>query len=254
MSDVLVLCYHAVSPVWTAELSVTPEDFEHQISSLLHRGFKPATFREAALNPRSRRTLAITFDDAFASVIRSAAPILERLDACATVFVPTAFIGTSAALAWDGIDHWQGTKDAGELEPMSWAALQSLADRGWEIGSHTSTHPRLTRLDDERLAFELRESRTECARRIGSCDTVAYPYGDVDERVAQAAKDAGYLAGAALSSRLERLGPLRAPRVGIYHVDTPRRFRLKVARSTRMLRASHLWGRLPSAAAAGGGA
>ena len=35
---------------------------------------------------------------------------------------------------------------------MSWAELRTLADAGWEIGSHTVTHPHLTQLDDATLA------------------------------------------------------------------------------------------------------
>jgi hypothetical protein len=75
------------------------------------------------------------------------------------------------------------------------------------------------------------------------CTSVAYPYVDVDERVAAAAQAAGYEAGAALSSRLSALGPLRWPRVGIYHGDTQRRFRLKASRPMRLMRASALWPR-----------
>lgn len=241
MGDVLVFCYHALSPTWEADLSVTPEQFERQVTHLLRRGWRAVTFIEAALNPPARQTLAITFDDAFASVKEYAAPILADRGVPATVFAPTAFTSSASPLSWPGIDHWRSTRHAGELAAMQWNDLAELADGGWEIGSHTRTHPRLTQLDDERLAVELGESRDECTRRLGRpCQTIAYPYGDVDERVADAARLVGYRAGAALSSSLVRLGPYRYPRIGVYHCDVAWRFGLKATRGMRELRASKL--------------
>jgi peptidoglycan/xylan/chitin deacetylase (PgdA/CDA1 family) len=241
MTDVLVLCYHALSPTWESELSLTPETFEYQVRHLLDRGWHPTTFAAAVLEPPASRTLAITFDDAFASVKRYAAPVLARLGAPATIFAPTAFIG-GRPLSWAGLDTWQDTPDAGELDAMTWDDLGALAKLGWEIGSHTQTHPRLTELSAPDLERELVESRDECSRILGvACRSIAYPYGDVDARVADAARRVGYCAGAALPSRLERLGPYRYPRVAIYRHDASWRFRLKAARPVRELRASKLW-------------
>jgi peptidoglycan/xylan/chitin deacetylase (PgdA/CDA1 family) len=238
----LVLCYHALSPTWEADLSIAPDAFQHQIEFFLRRGWHPATFTQAVLGPPRRKTLAITFDDAFASVKRYAAPVLERHGAPATVFAPTTFMSGSGPLTWEGIDHWRESGDAGELEAMNWTDLAALAEQGWEIGSHTRTHPKLTQLSDPELMDELADSRQQCSEALGcECTTIAYPYGDVDARVARAAERTGYLAGAALSSQLTRLGPHRQPRVGVYHVDVGWRFRLKASGPVRALRASPLW-------------
>ena len=125
---------------------------------------------------------------------------------------------------------------------MSWEDLGRLQEAGWEVGSHTRTHPRLTNLDDSAVRDELAESRHEIATHLSTpCETVAYPYGDVDERVARVAQSAGYLAGAALTSGLRARGPQRWPRVGIYNGDQMWRFRLKASRTIRRLRASRFW-------------
>src|SRR5262249_46042224 len=102
--------------------------------------------------------------------------------------------------------------------------------------------PRLTKLADSGLAEELRGSREECARHLGRpIAAIAYPYGDVDERVAGFAARSGYAAGAALSRGLQLLGPHRYPRIRAYHADEWWRFRLKASRPMRALRRSPLW-------------
>jgi glycosyltransferase involved in cell wall biosynthesis/peptidoglycan/xylan/chitin deacetylase (PgdA/CDA1 family) len=239
--DVLVLCYHACSPTWESALSVSPEDLRWQIGHLLERGWVPTTFSEAVLEPRSRRTLAITFDDGFASVRRHALPVLEQLGVPATLFVPTAFPDSGGPLSWPGIEQWLDGPWARELESLSWNGIRELAASGWEIGSHSHSHPRLTLLPDAELGRELSESRRILTAELGEpCRAIAYPYGATDARVAAAAADAGYLAGGTLARSLEFSGPTRQPRVGIYQHDGQLKFLLKVARSTRRLRASPL--------------
>jgi peptidoglycan/xylan/chitin deacetylase (PgdA/CDA1 family) len=241
MNRPFVLCYHAISPTWSAGLSVTPEAFESQISFLLGRGWRAATFAEVVRSAPAK-TIAITFDDAFSSVKTYALPILRRLGAPATVFAPSDYISRQAPLAWLGLDHWSDGPDAAELTPMSWEDLGELADLGWEIGSHTRSHPLLTRvLDDDRLAAELAESRQECAARIGRpVTTIAYPYGDVDKRVRTQTRQAGYEAAAALGWPSGAPDPFMFPRIGVYNKDSPRRFRVKVGRWSHMTPAGKL--------------
>jgi peptidoglycan/xylan/chitin deacetylase (PgdA/CDA1 family) len=242
MTDVLVLCYHALSERWQAELSVRPRAFERQLIHLLDAGYVGTTFESAVSSPPAERTLAVTFDDGFRSVLTLAFPVLERLGLPASVFVATAFPDSGRPLSGPGIDHWLTGPHADELVPLSWGDLGILAEAGWEIGSHTRTHPRLTELDDERLAEELEGSRTACEERLGvSCRSLAYPYGAVDDRVAEAARRAGYSSGATLPGRLHPPSSLRWPRVGIYWRDREIRYRLKVSPAVRRLRASRAW-------------
>jgi peptidoglycan/xylan/chitin deacetylase (PgdA/CDA1 family) len=236
MGDVLVLCYHAVSDRWPAMMALPEGRLERQLAHLVERGYRGATFSQAVSDPPARRTLAVTFDDGLRSVIERALPILSRLGLPGTVFVPSAFVDGPGPRSWSGPDRWLETPHERELEPMSWRELDSLAQEGWEIGSHTRTHPRLTELDDDLLAEELRGSRADCEERLGRpCRSIAYPYGDVDGRVVRAAKDAGYDAAAGLPMRLHRRRPLDWPRVGIYRNDPFPRFLAKVSRTRRYL-------------------
>jgi peptidoglycan/xylan/chitin deacetylase (PgdA/CDA1 family) len=238
--DVLVLCYHAVSEHWPARLSITPELLEEHVHLLLERGYVGATFSQAITEPPARRTLAVTFDDAFKSVLELAFPILSRAGVPGTVFVPTRQIG-GGPMAWPGIDEWVGGPYERELTGMSWEEIGSLAQSGWEIGSHSRSHPRLTELDDDALAEELSGSRADCAQRLGACDSLAYPYGSVDRRVVAAAGAAGYSTAAGLPRRHEPPNPLCWPRSGIYFYDDLRKFRRKVSPAMRRARSSRLW-------------
>lgn len=205
---------------------------EQQIQALRRRGYRFLTFGELVAQVSSgrpaRKIAAITFDDGYESTWTRAHPLLERLGAPATVFVPTHFIETGEPLRWPGIEEWSNTAHAHELRPLTLAQLRALAAAGWEVGSHTVSHPRLPVLADERLADELARSKTWIEEQLQRpCETLAYPYGAYDERVIAAAQAAGYRAAGVLTGRLPAPRPLAWPRIGVFRVDRGLRFLLK---------------------------
>jgi peptidoglycan/xylan/chitin deacetylase (PgdA/CDA1 family) len=192
--------------------------------------------------------LLITFDDAFLSVFTLAAPLLEQLGAVATVYAPTVPIAEQTPLQWPEVAHHLRTEHAFEMRPMSVAQLGELAARGWEIGSHTRTHPWLPSvLDDDVLARELAGSKGELEALLERpVHTLAYPFGAHDRRVAKAAAAAGYAAAVTLPpagavrwpsspSEEERM---MLPRIGVYHRDDKWRFRMKTSPLVRVVRAT----------------
>jgi peptidoglycan/xylan/chitin deacetylase (PgdA/CDA1 family) len=236
MADRLALCYHAISERWPAALSAKPSAFEAQLRFLAGHGYRSADFSELVAGT-SGKAVAVTFDDAFLSVFELAFPLMTELGMTGTVYVVTAFPG-SDTMSWEGVDQWIGGEFEDEMKPMSWDQVGQLQDAGWEIGSHTHTHPRLTALGDDELAHELERSRLICSERLGrECRSIAYPYGDHNARVVAAADAAGYETACTLPSRPHRPEPLRWPRVGVYHADTLSRFRTKVSPLVRRVRA-----------------
>jgi peptidoglycan/xylan/chitin deacetylase (PgdA/CDA1 family) len=231
----LVLEYHAVSETWPSALAVTPTRLRRQLEWLVGRGYVGATLSDAARAPSSEDRLVVTFDDAHLSVFDLAYPILSALGLPGTVFAVTDYVEDGRSLHWERSYDWRDTPFADELRGMSWDQLAELADAGWEVGSHTQTHPRLTTLTDDALLRELEESRKACERALGRpCRSLAYPFGDTDERVARQAAVAGYEIAA-----IEDPGPLDSfmwPRYGIYRGDSMARFRLKVSPIVRRLR------------------
>jgi len=209
---------------------------------LIDRGYHGSTFTEAIMNPSGRPTVVVTFDDAYRSVMELAAPILRAHGIPATIFVPTDFIDRHERLSWEGIREWEGGAHERELRPLDWEQLRTLAEEGWEIGSHTCSHQLLVGLDRTSRYEELSRSRIVVEDRLGAdCTAIAYPYGAADQTVARDAAEAGYQVGAVLTSALGPATPLLWPRVGVYNVDSTLRFGLKVSPLVRRIRAKAAW-------------
>ena len=216
----VTLCYHAVSDTWDHLLSVPPLVLERQLRLLLALRYLPGSASDALA--RRGRIFHVTFDDAFRSVW-NAVPALERLGVKATVFACTqnADAGSPFApveLACEAAAH------PDELATMDWSSLAALAERGIEIGSHTSTHPHLTSLADSELRSELHGSREQLEDMVGvRCRFLAFPYGDHDARVRAAARASGYRGAFALPGRERPLDDFAVPRVGVWrHTRLPR--------------------------------
>jgi heparosan-N-sulfate-glucuronate 5-epimerase len=239
-SDQLVLCYHAISETWTADLSIAPVRLREHLEYLARRGYRGVTFSELVAGAEGK-VVAVTFDDGYRSVVELALPIRSELDFPGTLFVPTDYIGSDQPMSWPGIEQWLDTEHEPELLPMTWNEVRQLRDAGWEIGSHTRSHPKLTELDAAHLADELTESRRRCESQLGSCGAIAYPYGDHDEAVIDAARAAGYSAAATLPDGSPPPRPLAWPRIGVYNNDDMRSFRLKVSSFVRRARGSSAW-------------
>lgn len=205
-----------------------PADFEAQLSSFVRSGYRGATLSEALVSPPAARILVVTFDDAHSSVWEHARQPMERLGIPGTVYAPTDYVGAGRLMGWDGYDTWLGTEHEAELAPMSWRQLRELAAAGWEVGSHTCSHPRLSQLDDGAIAAELEDSRRICEEESGRpCHSIAYPYSDYDERVVRAAAAAGYRFAVSVPRDPQPPLPFEWPRVGAYHGEDARRVRMR---------------------------
>lgn len=75
---------------------------------------------------------------------------------------------------------------------LDWPALRELQTAGLALGSHTRTHPLLTRVDDRALDDEIGGGVSDLAREVGSdLGAFAYPSGEVHDAAVASARRAG---------------------------------------------------------------
>jgi len=181
-----ILMYHRVdyvkptTPAATKALTVSPEDFRHQMAWLKRHGYHTITQRSLfnALMCGShlrRKPIVVTFDDGYRDVYRYATPVIERFGMRAISYVITERI-------------------SGE-DPsfLTWKQVRRFEGRGVEFGSHTVSHASLTSLSDVGALEELVNSRKKLERKLDHrVPWLAYPYGDYDGRIEALARKAGY--------------------------------------------------------------
>jgi peptidoglycan/xylan/chitin deacetylase (PgdA/CDA1 family) len=147
----------------------------------------------------------------------------------ATVFACSSFADEGRPLDIPELAA-QAAQYANELATMTWNDLRELIERGVEVGSHTATHPHLTRLGDAELDAELRTSKERLEEELGRrCAYLAYPFGEDDGRVHAAAARAGYDAAFSLGARRSVSNRYALPRVDLYPNDGPLRSLVKTS-------------------------
>ena len=193
---------------------VSPRVLGWGLDGLIANGWRCMSLDECVDTGRSggseENNFAITFDDGYLSVYERACPVLSERKVTATIYVVANSLG--------GINDWDRRAGDQEEKMMSAAQARELAENGFEIGSHTLTHPHLSALDDEQLTQEIADSKHKLEDLIGrEVTSFSYPYGDYDCRVLDAAVTAGYTN--AVSTRLgtvvEGTSMFEIPRVNV---------------------------------------
>lgn len=185
--------YHVIGPTPPQArlpgLYVSRRDFAAQLRWLANHGYHAVTLRSVlsywgGREPLPPRPIVLSFDDGYREHFTNAAPLLRRHQ-------------------WPGVlnlDYAQ-LVDQELTGPM---IRQLLAD-GWELASHTLTHPDLTTVDGARLRREVARSRQLLERRFGvRVSLFCYPGGRFDARVVRAVRAAGYLGATATTPGLAR--------------------------------------------------
>ena len=89
----------------------------------------------------------------------------------ATIFIVVNAVGRD--------NFWHDPSNEIRLPMVGWDDVVTLRNAGWDIGSHTLNHPRLTRLSLGEVETELMESRRILGEKVGVPPvSFAHPYGD----------------------------------------------------------------------------
>ncbi len=166
------------------------------------------------------RYFCVTFDDGYRECVTNALPILAEQEVPATFFVPTAFIGATAAARDQALVGRIGAYDRSLTNFLTWDDCRQLATAGMTVGSHGVTHRRLIDLPPAEVAQELSESKETITRQLGvECRHFSCPKGRlgvdfVPERDPVIAARAGYrsFSTTARGTVRERPHPMLIPR------------------------------------------
>jgi peptidoglycan/xylan/chitin deacetylase (PgdA/CDA1 family) len=144
---------------------------ERQLREWTAAGYGAAAVGESGTWTPGDRRLALTIDDGFRSVHEGALPLLSRHRFPAVVYLVAERLG--------GRNDWEIAQGEIEAPLMTAGEVREWLAAGNTIGSHTLTHPWLTRLPLERAREEIGASR----RRLEDLFDVpvrdfCYPYGD----------------------------------------------------------------------------
>ena len=151
---------------------VSISDFRAQMQAVKEAGLRGMSVREALSKPEGPGVV-ITFDDGCETDLIAAAPLLHELGFNATFYVTVGFLDRRGYL--------------------SRAQLRRLSDLGFDVGSHSITHPYLTDLKQDQLAHEISGSKLELEQITGRpIEHFSCPGGRWDARVAATARQAGY--------------------------------------------------------------
>lgn len=170
----VALLYHHVSSETPASTSISPELFRQQLDYLAAHDFTVLplgqvlkTLAEGRQVPD--RTVSITFDDAYRSVLVEALPLLKERNWPFTVFVNTESV------------------DKGYGQTMTWEELGQILRAGGEIGNHGRRHGHLARRmpgeSEEQWHERVRENISFAQKRLleklgVTAQMFAYPFGE----------------------------------------------------------------------------
>ncbi|HUF28347.1 MAG TPA: polysaccharide deacetylase family protein [Gemmatimonadaceae bacterium] len=215
-----ILCYHKVER--RREVGVTrlsPRRFARQIGRLAAAGWRSLSLAEvrAVVQGERRlreRELAITFDDAYRGLRDHAFPVLADHGFRAVCFVISEYAGT--------LNRWDVAYGGRRFAHLAWRDMRKWQARGIDFASHTATHPRLTWLSADEVAFELARSKRALERALDvSVTAVAWPFGAVTSRELAIARLEGFDLGLALAARWTG-DPMVVPRLPVYPWSPPK--------------------------------
>jgi peptidoglycan/xylan/chitin deacetylase (PgdA/CDA1 family) len=185
--------YHSISeessPLF-AKYCLSARKFAAHLAYLADNGWHSLTAGALAATltsgaPLPDKTVVLTFDDGYDDFHTVALPLLQRYGFAASLFVPTAYVGTTS--------RWLRSCQEENRRILTWSALWEVSSAGVEIGAHSHTHPQLDRIPDAAVRQEARSAKTILEDGLAERVTgFAYPFGYWNRANRRALKATGY--------------------------------------------------------------
>lgn len=215
-------------------ISASPELFEDEMK-FIKEHFSLINFKSLKENIENgkelpQNPLIVTFDDGYKDNYTNAFPILQKYNLTATIFLTVDYIGTNRIFWWDEVSYYvngekkdildslksvsnkeriekieEFKKTAGCDVPdinfsrqiLNWEEVKEMSDNGIEFGSHTMTHPVLSKVEDKHeFEYEIKQSKKIIEEKIKKEVIVfSYPVGgenSFNDNIKKSVKEAGY--------------------------------------------------------------
>lgn len=224
---ITVLLYHQIGNSPNANTNLDcyckVEDFKNQMSFLYENNFKVITLSQACqLIEQSANIesdfVVLTFDDGCDSFYECVHPILAEFGFPAVVYPVVGYLGKRAS--WKGLTNHQ-------ISILSSKKLRELSNSGYEIGSHTIEHPRLTTLQTENICEQLSGSKEILEDILGKPVTsFSYPHGNFNSETIAILKECGYVSAVTCKSDFAENAPslFEIPRKYVIYFETASKF------------------------------
>ena len=215
-ANCVVLYYHSVPAEQRTK-------FAEQLDAIVRHAMPVALNAQTSFVP-GEHYVAITFDDAFQNFADEALPELEKRRLPSTVFVIAEALNKAFG-------------PAGSTERvMSLEQLRALPRELVTLGSHTLTHPMLTRVAEQDARREIALSKATLEAMLDSRIVLfSFPFGDFNERLVELCREAGYRHVVTTLPTFANFNEFVVGRVRVDPTDWLLEFRLKLAGAYRWL-------------------
>ncbi|HEX7380866.1 MAG TPA: polysaccharide deacetylase family protein [Nevskiaceae bacterium] len=184
-----ILMYHKLGPrpsgVRLKGLYLGESLFRRQLHQLRAAGFRSAMPGDVGANADAQPAVVITFDDGFRNVFEHGMQALVEQGFQAIEYLVAGELG--------GSNRWEVAEGEIPAPMMDAGQVRAWLRAGHFIGSHTLSHPWLTRLPEADAREEIAASKKRLEDAFGvAVDHFCYPYGDWNPRVRDLVQEAGY--------------------------------------------------------------
>jgi peptidoglycan/xylan/chitin deacetylase (PgdA/CDA1 family) len=209
----VIYAYHAFDE--SGRFSTTAQDFKTHMDFIM-KTHKPVKLSEIAETIRKGKkfntpVFAVTFDDGYASILK-VSQICKKLNICPTINL---------------ISNHDEAVNVDKRTYLSTKDIKGLLKLGWEVGSHTKTHQKLTEVYNGDLVSEISASKEQIEKQVNhKIVTVAYPLGRYNKEVLSVTRTSGFTVGLTMDDSMitKETDPLKLPRVGVDATHTTKEF------------------------------
>ena len=153
-------------------LSVSPAKFAAQLDLIQADGYQTVTFNDILTKTLPSKPIILTFDDGYQNFYDNAYTELKKHNMTAVAYI---IVNDNSGLY------------------MTPAEIKEISDNGIEIGSHTLSHPDLSKETIEQARTEIFNSKADLEKITGqTVVSFCYPSGKYNDAVVNEVKSAGY--------------------------------------------------------------